>query len=71
MEMKPVESSLITAIGYDEATETLRIEFKSGGAYEYANVPKHVHEDMLASESVGKFFLRRIKGNPEYLFTKV
>lgn len=71
MDMKPVESSLITAVGYDEATEILRIEFKSGGTYDYMMVPTHVYEDMMASESIGKFFLRRIKGNSDFPFEKV
>lgn len=71
MDMKSCDSSLISAYGYDEATEELRIEFKSGGTYSYANVPRHVFDDMCSAESVGKFFLRRIKGNSEFPFDKV
>jgi hypothetical protein len=57
-----VVSSDIAAIGYDEATETLEIEFHATGVYRYFSVPKPVHEQLIATPSPGKFFLQSIKG---------
>lgn len=71
MQMTPCDSSLISAYGYDAERSTLAVTFKNGGTYHYANVPPHVYEDMTSAESVGKFFLRRIKGNADYPFEKV
>ncbi len=57
-----VVSSDIASIGYDEATETLEIEFHATGVYRYFSVPKSVHEQLIATPSPGKFFLQSIKG---------
>ena len=35
--------------------ETLEVEFKSGGLYQYYNVPESVFHDFMASDSKGKF----------------
>ena len=35
MQLHPLESSLIQAAGYDEATETLEVVFNSGKTYRY------------------------------------
>lgn len=47
---------------YCAGTETLRIAFKRGGAYEYANVPLTTWEAYKAASSVGSFFHSDIKG---------
>jgi hypothetical protein len=65
-----VKSSLITAVDYDEETERLVVEFKGGGTYVYSKVPKEIYKDMLYSESIGKFFTSRIKGNDAFPFEK-
>ena len=56
-----VASSTIRAIGYDEKSQTLEVEFKSGGIYQYMIVPKNVHERFMASLSKGKFLAQYIK----------
>jgi KTSC domain len=62
IEMKPVESSQISAIGYDATTKTLAIKFKGGGStYHYDNVPANLYEDMQKAKSVGSFFYKEIK----------
>ena len=53
-----------------EKTERLVVEFKGGGTYVYSKVPKELYKDMLYSESVGKFFTSRIKGNDAFPFEK-
>jgi hypothetical protein len=61
--MIKVNSSLITAVDYDEKTHRLVVEFKNGGTYVYGAVPPELYKDMLYSESIGKFFSTNIKGS--------
>ena len=58
---KPVESSNLAAIGYDPATQTLQVDFKSGKRFQYAGVPAEVFAEFEKAESVGKFFNGVIK----------
>ena len=61
--MQPVESSLIAALGYDEDSRELHIQFRKGGAtYAYGGVQPHIYENLTTAPSVGKFFLQEIKG---------
>ena len=55
MEREMVASSTILSVGYEVASETLEVEFKSGGLYQYYNVPESVFHDFMASDSKGKF----------------
>jgi hypothetical protein len=55
MEMQPVKSSNVRAVGYDEENKTLTVEFRSGGIYQYPGVPPEMYADLLAAESVGRF----------------
>lgn len=64
MEMFPVESSNIQAIGHEGTT--LRIEFINGSVYDYESVPHQVYEEMLDAPSAGKFLHQRIKGIYSY-----
>ena len=66
-----VESSQIESIGYDPENKTLEVEFKSGGTvYQYYSVDSATYEEMLASESKGKFLSQKIKGNFAYMKVK-
>ena len=69
MEMISVDSSNIERIGHDEDSDTLQIEFKNGGTYQYFDVHRDVYEAMLGSESKGKFLHANIKG--VYRYSKV
>lgn len=66
MERKPVKSSQIKSIGYNQAALMLEVEFTSAGnpVYQYQNVPPKLHKDLMAAESVGSFFIREIKKRP-------
>ncbi len=63
--LTPVTSSQIHAVGYDEPTKTLTVQFKSkggpGSTYTYSGVPAEVHQGLMGAESKGKFFGERIK----------
>ncbi len=62
VEWNLVESSNITAIGYDEEKRELRVQFKSGAEYIYSDVPQDVVQAFLAAESKGKYLNEHIKG---------
>jgi hypothetical protein len=61
MERELVASSAVVSIGYDLKTETLEVEFKSGGIYQYYNVPDQVYRTFMASDSKGTFLHVNIK----------
>lgn len=61
MRRRPVSSSVIASIGYDEDTAVLEIEFHSGEVYRYFVVPASVHERMLGASSIGRFFLEHVR----------
>lgn len=66
--MKPVSSSNIKAIGYNEETKTLFVHFLTGTKYRYHDVEKSTWVAFEQAESVGKFHNQYIKGR--YQFTK-
>lgn len=45
--MTPVTSDNVRAVGYDHSTQILRVTFRSGGTYDYCNVPVDLFEVML------------------------
>ncbi len=61
MDRVSVTSSMVRSIGYEEASQTLEVEFNSGLIYQYYNVPRIIHEQLLAAESMGKFINFQIK----------
>lgn len=64
MEYTPVQSSAITAIGYDPETETMGVRFKSGATHEYPNTRPVEYEALMNAPSIGRYFQRNIKGRP-------
>ena len=57
MDRVPVASTSIRSVGYDEGSQILEIEFKSGGVYQYLNVPEQVHSSLMNASSKGCYFL--------------
>lgn len=70
MEMIPVSSSNLNAVGYDYDTATLRIQFLNGGLYDYMGVPPEVYDELIAAISKGQYFDQTIKKGG-YPFTKL
>lgn len=66
MERTSVTSSNVAAVGYDEATHTLEVEFHGGSVYQYSTVPASVHSDLMAAASPGKYLFANIKGKYPY-----
>jgi hypothetical protein len=60
--MQPVESSQITAIGYDSAEKVLAVQFTRGGEYRYFDVPQEKFDALMQSESKGATLGKIIKG---------
>lgn len=58
----PVKSSNVRAVGYDPATSTLRVEFTSGGVFDYSNVPQSVATELMDADSVGRYFAANVRG---------
>ncbi|MDZ7892370.1 MAG: KTSC domain-containing protein [Rhodoferax sp.] len=69
IQLMPVVSNQVAAIGYDEATQTLAVMFTrgQGAIHHYTNVSKETCEAFVTAESIGKYFGEHIKNLP---FTK-
>ena len=64
-----VKSTNIRSIGYEHESNTLEIEFHSGGIYQYFNVPQASYNGLMSASSRGSYFHKYIKDN--YKWTKV
>jgi len=69
LELAPVKSSTIAALGYDAARLWLDVVFVDGLRYRYLAVPRHLHEALMSASSKGTFFNRQIKGR--FLYTVI
>jgi uncharacterized protein YdaL len=61
MEMVPVRSSAMSAVGYDAATRRMQIRFKQGRMYDFCGVPPEVHQGLMAAGSKGTYYDHVIK----------
>lgn len=66
IELTPVTSNQVGAVGYDPATKTLAVTFArgTGAIYHYPNCEPKLHADFMAAESKGKFFGAHVKALP-------
>ncbi len=69
MDMTNVDSSNVEAVGYDEDSSTLQIEFKDGSMYQYFDVSEDVFIGLRDTDSVGGYLNSVIKGS--YRYSKV
>jgi hypothetical protein len=60
MERIALRSRDLAIAGYDRASSTLEITFRSGGVYHYRDVPEEVFRALLAAPSQGRFFHEQI-----------
>ena len=63
MERKKVNSSSIRAVGYDERSQVLEVEFNDGRINQYTGVSPEVHRRFMSSPSPGSFFQDQIEEN--------
>lgn len=47
MNMRPVTSTNVLAVGYEPSSRRLRVQFRSGGVYDYLGIGPHLFEQML------------------------
>lgn len=66
MQVMSVTSSNIEAIGYDENSQTLQIEFKNGSIYQYFDVPENIFNELRDAGSIGGYLAANIKGTYRY-----
>lgn len=69
MERDNVESSMVISIGFEPSSNTLEVEFKNSSIYQYYNVPSVIHDQLMASDSKGKFINVYIK--PAYAYSRI
>lgn len=71
MNRKPVVSSNITSIGYDEETKTLEVEFFNQKVYQYSPITQEGYSLLMNAESIGSFFARNIKNSPNIVAKEI
>jgi len=65
MERKKVNSSSIRAVGYDERSRVLEVEFNDGRINQYTGVSPEVHRRLMSAPSIISYF----RDNVEESFT--
>lgn len=58
-------SSNISRIGYNKKLNTLYVDFKGGGIYQYLAVPVSIWNKFILAQSKGRFFATNIRGKYE------
>ena len=61
MDWVPLESSVLTRVAYFPVESLLYLEVRNGGIYRYFKVPLQQYEELLASDSKGRYFGRNIR----------
>jgi hypothetical protein len=67
MTLQPVNSSNLAAVGYDAESQTLTVEFRKSGTYEFYDVPESVYQELMSAGSLGEFFSHSIRGRYRYV----
>ena len=63
---KQVVSSVVKALFYNDETQELTVEFKSGSKYRYDNVDQEEFDSFAKAVSKGKYFNKNVKNNYDY-----
>jgi hypothetical protein len=61
MEMIPIRSTAIRAVGYEPTTQRMKIAFVEGHTYDFCRVPEHIFIGLLRSGSKGRYYNDHIK----------
>ena len=61
MQMQPVKSSNIAAVGFDPDTSSLIVEFSNGSTYSVGASSEAELQDILGSPSPGSWYFRNVK----------
>jgi hypothetical protein len=72
VELVPVQSTNLSAIGYEPDTMLMQIQFKNGSLYAYQNVEPDTYQTLVTSPDPGRYFAEIIKPQRyKYVFTRV
>jgi hypothetical protein len=61
IERKPVTSSNVASVGFCPDRKCIEVEYRNGAIYEYEGCDQKLFDDLMASESKGKFVNAHIK----------
>ncbi|WP_076635666.1 KTSC domain-containing protein [Lactiplantibacillus plantarum] len=64
MNLIPVVSRDLSAVGYDQNTQQLEIVFNSGGVYLYSGVTSDEYQGLMNASSKGRYFHTFINHHP-------
>ena len=62
MQRHPVHSSVLQSVGYDARRKILELEFREGGTWDYFNLSPRTYQRFMDADSLGNFFVKKIKG---------
>ncbi|SEO24970.1 KTSC domain-containing protein [Mucilaginibacter gossypiicola] len=63
MQRRAVQSSALSSVGYDPDTHILELEFReNGGVWQYFGFSLATYKKFINADSLGHFFVTRIKG---------
>lgn len=68
--LEEVKSSMLAAVGYDAATKTLAIQFKTGKrgtVYQYPGVTPELYAELRAAPSIGAVVKQKILGKFDHI----
>jgi hypothetical protein len=61
MERVELESTSLKSVAYDEEALILEVEFVEGGVYQYSGVPREIYEQLIDSESKGRYYVENVR----------
>jgi KTSC domain len=61
-----VESTTLRSVSYRRVAQVLLLEFQSLVVYCYFGVPEDVYRELMAADSKGSYFNRKIRGRFPY-----
>ena len=64
--LHPINSSVVSAAGYDSDTRELTVQLRSGVEYTYHDVPQEIYNGLMQSNSRGAYFVREISRSFRY-----
>ncbi len=70
MKRTPVQSSNLKNVGFDKASHTLEIGFRSGRVYQYTGVSAQRHKALMAAPSKGEYHWKAIRNNLPFVRVK-
>jgi hypothetical protein len=61
MDMIPVNSAAMVAVGYDPERRLMKITFAQGHTYDFCDVPRQVFDELMRAASKGTYYNQSIK----------